>query len=493
MKFVRDALAADSHISSALDSKKRIIAPSSLHPFLAAIRASERPLLIVTGSSRTSEDLVNDLRELHECVFEFPAWETLPHERLSPRSDTVAQRISTLIELSKKQSQNPIVVTPVRGLIHRIINSLAQAPVRELEVGGQCDLKELIDHLGELAYQRTDLVERRGEFAVRGGIVDVFLPLAKQPVRIDFFGDEIEDISYFDVAGQRTTGAVQTSIKILPCRELLLTPKVQSKARALIGDFPQAAEILEKISEGIATEGMESFIPLLVDANQSILDRMPKNTEVIFIDEERIKSRAADLLATNEEFYLASWLNAASGGTTPLHSGDDTYMTWDELHSQIDKNQLQQRSFNVFGSDLDKDATFLEAQAIDPLRANTDRLVEEFRNAAAAGFNLTFAAHGHGMHERYSNLFRGAEISVRVVTSTIAFGFSVPSSRILFITERDLSGSKGAINNTEKLPSKRKTAIDPLELKTGDFVVHEQHGIGRYIELVSRSVAGVTR
>jgi transcription-repair coupling factor (superfamily II helicase) len=114
MKLVRDALAADSHISDALDSKKRIIAPSSLHPFLAAIRANERPLLIVTGSSRTSEDLVNDLRELHECVFEFPAWETLPHERLSPRSDTVAQRISTLIELSKKQSQNPIVVTPVR-------------------------------------------------------------------------------------------------------------------------------------------------------------------------------------------------------------------------------------------------------------------------------------------------------------------------------------------------------------------------------------------
>jgi transcription-repair coupling factor (superfamily II helicase) len=359
MKLVRDALAADSQISDALDSKKRIIAPSSLHPFLAAIRANERPLLIVTGSSRTSEDLANDLRELHDCVYEFPAWETLPHERLSPRSDTVAQRISTLIELNTKQSQNPIVVTPVRGLIHRIINSLAQTPVRELAVGGQCDLKELIDHLGELAYQRTDLVERRGEFAVRGGIVDVFLPLASQPVRIDFFGDEIEDISYFDVAGQRTNAPVQTSIKILPCRELLLTPGVQAKARALIADYPQASEILEKISEGIATEGMESFIPLLVDADQSILNRMPKNTEVIFIDEERIKSRAADLLATNEEFYLASWLNAASGGATPLHSGDDTYMTWDELHAQIDKNQLHQRSFNVFGSDLDKEAHFL--------------------------------------------------------------------------------------------------------------------------------------
>ena len=493
MKLIRDALAADAHIRDSLESKKRIIAPTSLHPFLASIRAAERPLLIVTSSSRSSEDLVNDLRELHDDVFEFPAWETLPHERLSPRSDTVAQRISTLIKLKESKTHNPIVVTPVRGLIHRIINSLAQVPVRELAVGAQCDLKELINHLGELAYQRTDLVERRGEFAVRGGIVDVFLPLANQPVRIDFFGDEIEDISYFDVAGQRTTGVVSESIKILPCRELLLTPAVQAKARALIIDFPQASEILEKLSEGIASEGMESFIPLLVDSTESILDRMPTNTEVIFIDEERIKSRASDLLATNEEFYLASWLNAASGGATPLHSGSGTYMQWDELNSEIDKNGLQKRSFNVFGSDLDAEAVFLEAQAIDPLRGNTERLVDEFRSAAEAGQILVFAAHGHGMHERYSNLFRSAEISVRVVTSTIAFGFSVPSARILFISERDLSGSKGAINNTEKLPSKRKTAIDPLELKNGDFVVHEQHGIGRYIELVSRTVAGVTR
>ena len=493
MKLIRDVLAADEHIRDALESKKRIIAPTSLHPFLASIRAAERPLLIVTSSSRSSEDLVNDLRQLHDEVFEFPAWETLPHERLSPRSDTVAQRIATLIKLKENKAHNPIVVTPVRGLIHRIINSLAQSPVRELAVGMQCDLKDLINHLGELAYQRTDLVERRGEFAVRGGIVDVFLPLANRPVRIDFFGDEIEDISFFDVAGQRTTGAANESIKILPCRELLLTPAVQAKARALIEDFPQASEILEKLSEGIASEGMESFIPLLVDSTESILDRMPANTEIIFIDEERIRSRASDLLATNEEFYLASWLNAASGGVTPLHSGDGTYMQWDELNAEIDKNGLQQRSFNVFGSDLDTEAVFLDAHAIDPLRGDTERLVDEFRSAAESGQSLIFTAHGHGMHERYSNLFRSAEISVRVVTSTIAFGFSVPSARILFISERDLSGSKGAINNSEKLPSKRKTAIDPLELKAGDFVVHEQHGIGRYIELVSRSVAGVTR
>ena len=202
-----------------------IVAPQSMYPFLLAARASSHPLLVVTSSSRSSEDLVNELRELYDNVLEFPAWETLPHERLSPRSDTVAQRIATLIKLKENKAHNPIVVTPVRGLIHRIINSLAQTPVRELAVGMQCDLKDLINHLGELAYQRTDLVERRGEFAVRGGIVDVFLPLANQPVRIDFFGDEIEEIETIDIKSGKRIGKVENAA-IFPAN-LYIAPKDQ--------------------------------------------------------------------------------------------------------------------------------------------------------------------------------------------------------------------------------------------------------------------------
>ena len=105
-----------------------IVAPSALYPFLLAARANDAPLLVITSSSRSAEDLVNELRELHSNVMEFPAWETLPHERLSPRSDTVARRIATLYSLLEKQSTNPIVVTPVRGAIHRIIGDLGTLP-----------------------------------------------------------------------------------------------------------------------------------------------------------------------------------------------------------------------------------------------------------------------------------------------------------------------------------------------------------------------------
>ena len=177
-----------------IDSQSHIVAPASIYPFLLARRAHDCPLLVITSSSRSSEDLVNELRELHSNVLEFPAWETLPHERLSPRSDTVAKRVQTLYELEKPHTTFPVVVTPVRGAIHRIIAELGKSPLLQLEIGKEQSLDELVRHLSALAYSRTDLVERRGEFAVRGGIVDLFLPLNDYPIRIDFFGDEISKL-----------------------------------------------------------------------------------------------------------------------------------------------------------------------------------------------------------------------------------------------------------------------------------------------------------
>ena len=145
-------------------------------------------------------------------------------------------------------------------------------------------MEELVRHLSSLAYVRTDLVERRGEFAVRGGIVDLFLPLSDYPVRIDFFGDEIEDISYFEVSDQRTIKPVDSSITIFPCRELLLTEDVKKRALKAKSKYVGAEEMLDKISEGIVFEGMESLIPLLIEKTEVLLSRVPKGTQIVFID-----------------------------------------------------------------------------------------------------------------------------------------------------------------------------------------------------------------
>lgn len=485
-----------------------IVAPQSTYPFLLAARASAHPLIVVTSSSRSAEDLVNELRELYDNVLEFPAWETLPHERLSPRSDTVAKRIQTLYALQGKQTINPIVVTPVRGAIHRIIKDLGSIPLMKLEIGAEQSLDLLVRHLSSLAYTRTDLVERRGEFAVRGGIVDLFLPLSTHPIRIDFFGDEIEDLSYFEVADQRTFKPVIGCVEIYPCRELLLSSAVKHRAIEVKDDYPAAAEMLEKISEGIAFEGMESLIPLLIDETESLISRMPANTQLVFIDEQRIKSRAADLLATNEEFLNASWSNAAHGGASPIHDGSGTYMSWDEFDADLMKRGVGKSQLSPFGTDLDPDTTFLDYTAIDPMRGDIDRTIQVLKQNLEEHRIVVFATHGHGMLERYAGILRGADLPVQIVeqllatptkgsihltTSVIAHGFESAEDQIFFMTERDLTGSKGSVKDSERLPSKRKQAIDPLELRAGDFVVHEQHGIGRYVELLQRTVAGVTR
>ena len=508
MRALVQMIGSESAVSSCLHDSKKIIAPAATYPFFLAKVAEKSSLLVVTSSSRSAEDLASELRELHNRVLEFPAWETLPHERLSPRSDTVAKRLATLADLAAPNNENTIVVAPIRAVIHRFIADLASQPLQSLEIGSEVDLTTLITNLTELAYTRTDLVEKRGEFAVRGGIVDLFLPLSEHPVRIDFFGDEIEELSYFDVASQRTTTPVIGKLAILPCRELLLTSDIRKRAESAKSKYPSALEILDRVAQGISTEGMESLIPILVDETETILQRMPQGTEVIFIDDERIRMRTIDLLATNEEFFEAAWSHAALGAAAPLPVTDATYLSWEGLSEEITRCKLSSRALNPFGSDLDTDATFLDFQAIDPLRADMDRAISTLQSAVDAGFSIIFSAAGQGMAERYAGIFRNADLpvvivpelratptkaSVHITQSAIAHGFTSQSARILFITERDLTGSKASAKDGARMPSKRKQAVDPLELRAGDFVVHEQHGIGRYVEMVQRTIGGVTR
>ncbi len=509
MKAISAIVSGNQALAAALDSHSRIIAAPAANPFLIAERAKVRSLLVVTSSSRGAEDLAEDLRNLHSSVFEFPAWETLPHERLSPRSDTVARRILTLHQLQRSGAENnPIVVAPIRAVIHKFIADLAKEPLRELSIGDEVELTQLVEHLTSLAYSRTDLVEKRGEFAVRGGIVDVFLPLADYPVRIDFFGDEIEEMRFFDIADQRTTKPVIGALTIIPCRELLLTPDIQARAEALKIQYPHALEILEKISVGISVDGMESLIPLLIKDQATILDRIPENAEVIFIDEERIKSRTADLLETNQEFLEASWSNAALGGSTPMPVSDATYLSWEQLTDTIRAGNRETLALNAFGSDLDSSAYFTDFAPIEPMRGSVDRLVQLLSDGLNLHYHVLFSVSGQGMAERYAGILRDADLpvyihptldsiptksAIHIFQSSLAHGFTSEDTEILFITERDLSGSKTGSRDGARMPTRRKQAIDPLELKAGDYVVHEQHGIGRYIELVSRAVGGVTR
>ncbi len=242
-----DAVLADATLASAVEDARGgnvrtldLTGPEALRPFLVAgLLRADRTVLAVTATSREAEDLVAALGDLVDParVGYYPSWETLPHERLSPRSDTVGKRLAILRRLSHPGTDvtnGPlsVVVAPVRSLLQPQVKGLGDLEPVELVVGQTAPLDDVVRRLADAAYTRVDLVERRGEFAVRGGIVDIFPPTEEHPVRVELWGDDVEEIRSFAVADQRTLDKLER-LWAPPCRELLLTDDVRRRAAEL--------------------------------------------------------------------------------------------------------------------------------------------------------------------------------------------------------------------------------------------------------------------
>src|SRR5256886_11847506 len=316
-----------------------LTAPAALRPFVVAALAAGpdtggagRPVLAVTATSREAEDLAAALGCLLPPgeIAVYPSWETLPHERLSPRSDTVGRRLAVLRPPAHAEpfpTPLRVLVAPVRSVLQPQLKGLGDLSPVELATGGEADLEEVVGQLSGMAYARVDLVEKRGEFAVRGGILDVFPPTEEHPLRVEFWGDEVEEIRSFAVADPRTIAPVER-LWAPPCRELLLTPQVRERAAALAQQHPALSELLGKLAEGIPVEGMESLAPALVPGDlELVLDCLPPETVVLLCDPERIRTRAHDLVRTSDEFLDASWAAAAVGGKAPIDLGASAFRT----------------------------------------------------------------------------------------------------------------------------------------------------------------------
>ena len=492
-----------------------LVAINSIRAFVIAQVSRKVPTLVVAPSTRIAEEISDELRSfIGDDVIDFPAWETLPHERLSPKSDTVAKRVKALHQITEFKGAG-VVVTSIRGLLQPIAADLLDEKIITLELGSQISMAELTSRLSYFGFSRTDLVERRGDFAVRGGILDLFPADLEHPIRIDFFGNEIEDLKFFTVADQRTYAPVAGVIKIYPGRELMISDAVKEKARYLAAEFPQLTEMAGKIAEGISVDGMESITALLKPNLNSLVEFLPKNFTIAFVDEPRIRSRAADLVATNQEFLEASWSNAAIGGASPIDlTGEISsggYFTFEEILEKCKRVDISNWALNPYAAqDIEgsESQVLADFEAIPVYAGKVEVALEDIRDWLKKGYQIIFTASGPGILERYQVLLREAEIPERklteisstltrdaiyLTTSAVEHGFINHAAKLALITEKDISGQRSSSKDQARMPSRRKKAIDPLELRPGDFVVHEQHGVGKFIELVQRTVGGVAR
>ncbi|GAB2468484.1 transcription-repair coupling factor (superfamily II helicase) [Conyzicola lurida] len=496
-----------------------------------------KALLAIVSTGRESEALRESLASVLPTaeIIEFPAWETLPHERLSPSSETVGKRIAALRRLAEWHDDrtNPIVVVAsVRAALQPLADNLIETPTIDLVAGGRgYSLPGITTQLIDLAYSRVDMVTRRGEFAVRGGILDVFAPTDEHPLRLEFFGDELEQIRPFSVADQRSLTDTVDTAQLPPSRELLLSPAVRQRAREMQHEFPGLAQMLAKISEGIPVDGMESLAPALLDRLVPLTHYLPADAAIAVLSPEKVATRAVSLVETNREFLSAAWNAATAGAEAPIDLDAGDFVTLSALRESAGRRSWWTMSSFDSGAvtdlvapadagaelaervaaTLEADDSYvrIDAAAVPSFAGQPTGAIDHVADLLHDGWTVAIVARGQGLVERAVDVLGERELSGRLVEefpgsaseldagvayllkASVDHGFELPELKLALLNESEFYGRAVGYDSRQvkKLASRRKNVVDPLQLKTGDFVVHQTHGIGKFLELVQREVS----
>jgi transcription-repair coupling factor (superfamily II helicase) len=463
---------------------------------------SRTPIVLAVPTSTEAERLAHDLAVyLGDAAVElFPAWETLPFERVSPAVETMGRRTRVLWRLREAERAPAVVVASVRALVQRLGPHVEDVEPVMVRPGQQLDRDDLVSGLVFAGYRREDMVEHRGEVAVRGSIVDVFPSTAERPVRIDLWGDEVDRLTEFSVADQRSLADLP-GVEIFPCRELLPTPEVRERAERLVGLQPWGREQWERLAQGLVFDGMESWLPWLTKSERVLLDVVGDGAQVLLCEPRRMRDRAADLLA--EEADLAATLAVtwgAGGSSLELpRAGRRVEQAHDHgfprLHLDFDRLLAHTRApaWQVVNVPDSPDTPVVLASGWDPVVGDGSGLVQRLVALQRNGFRVVVGADGDGSAERLRDRLASEGVAAEVVVAPLERGtvLRAEAVKLAILAESDLTGRRRAHRRAR--PRRRDTEGFFDDLKVGDYVVHHQHGVARYGGMVKRAIGGVER
>lgn len=447
----------------------------------------ETLLVIVPGES-DAEELADDLSLFVEDVVLAPAWETLPFEHVSPNTVTMARRARARHRMT---SGDPVVVvSSVRSAVQRLspssVEPLTMAP------GDEVDLGAIASRLASLGYQRTDRVEGRGEFAVRGGIVDIFPAQSEVPVRLDFWGDRLVEIREFAVSTQRSQDVVD-EVVAYPARELRPDEDTSTRAGALLRSEPWAASTWDRVAEGHLFPGIESWLPWLAD-ERCLVDDLGVQGHLVVVEPVRALDRCRDLV--KEEAELAAALAPTWGETAPA-AGDHPTMFLDLEEVVAGRPHLQMPTSPVRPSDAVLKVTTLDAAAGDP-----ESVAAGLRDLLGRGMVTVVAMDGDTAADRVARTLAEEGLALdrlqslpnrrsAIIPVGIHRGFVTTDLGVAVLGEQEIAGRRRAHRRSGRARS--QTTQQYRDLTEGDYVVHYQHGIGRFEGLVTRTMVGVER
>jgi transcription-repair coupling factor (superfamily II helicase) len=510
LRGLASLLAGEAAVAEALADGGVVAAPEPARaPLVAALAELARAPahLVVVPSAAEAEQLAADLRVFlgPGAVELLPAWETLPFERVSPATETMGQRLRALSRLASATGQTPlVVVAPVRALLQRLAPGIEQVRPVVVRRGDVLDAEELVDRLVRLGYRREYQAEHRGEVARRGGIVDVVPSTADEGVRIDLFGDEVERLSAFDLADQRSVRELE-EVEIPGARELVLDEKGRLLAAELARSAPFGRDRFERLAEGALFDGMESFLPWLAAEERVAPDLLPEGSRVVLVEPRRARARAQEL--EEEEAALAESL-AATWGLGPGHAGE-----WPRLHLPYDRLLARARARTtsvVAPGEEARGAVPLPATGWPAVVGDLGRLAARLRELLAGGFRVVAAASGRGSAERIAGALVAeglpaslldadapgassvlARPGLHVVVEPLDRGVVLEGSHLALLGESDVTGRRRAHRVARPRPRPVEGFFD--DLAPGSYVVHAVHGVARYAGMVTRSLGGVER
>jgi transcription-repair coupling factor (superfamily II helicase) len=453
------------------------------HDFLVAglARSLDAPVAAIVPGPREAEDLAAGVESFlgPDRLAVFPAWEALPYEGISPAPDVAARRAQAA-SLTRSAKGPFVLVMPAPAAVQTIVPALGTAPALEIARGRTLPPDALAERLVAFGYSRADVVEHRGEFAIRGGILDVFPGTARRPIRIEYLGDEIESLREFLPATQLSTDAVDRA-ELHPVRELVETPELRARARDLLNTTTERfADMLTRFSEGLAFEGMEGLTPLLYDELPTpAAALLPENAWAVVVPARRTEERARQ--AVEEADALAE----ASGWPGPRvllpledSFGDRTVLRLSEFTEGID----------------------LGLAGWGSAAGNAPEMASRIQELSGRGHRVVVSALGSGSLDREREVLGEYGIDMRpsrtapvsAVEAPVERGFVFGPGQVALATEEDLFGSRRHTRAAPRITTRRADAI-ALELSPGDFAVHQVHGVGRYVGITRRAVAGAER
>ena len=439
-------------------------------------------------------------------VIEFPAWDSLPYDRASPALSISARRLAALHRLQAGKPGAQLLVTTANAVLQRVLTPFRiRESVREFAPGMEIGRDSLAALLQRQGYSRTDTVIDKGEYAIRGSIVDVFPSGMDEALRLDFFGDELESLRSFDPNTQLTTGRLDRHL-LLPASEALLDEdsikRFRTRYRELFGANATQDPLYEAVSEGRRLAGMEHWLPLFEDRLTTLFDHLGQD-DLLVIDQAALaaaEERDKDVADYYEQRKAAS--GQAKGSYRPLKP-DALYLTQDEFDTALaDAPAHRATAFDEPESDTVIDFGFRSGRDFAPERARGDNvypvLADHLKAIAKAGKRPLIAAYSKGSRSRIVSILDEAGIAVQTAESwqealgqsskgkpaamIVPLEASFANDEMELLTEQDILGDR-LVRRKKKRRDADAFLAELQALSVGDLIVHTEHGIGKYLGL----------